>query len=866
MKIIEVLILKHWKLLAKLTVAVLLLFLIIRGGREQIRNIDFYELSVAIRSLTLFQIILLIFLGLTASASMTLYDYAIIKYFEHRIKPRMFFNIAFAANSLNNLLGMGGLAGATVRTILLRKNDLGLNVSIYYNVLLAPAMPTGLSIMGVWFLFFSGDAGHIVEKYPWLYIGIAGVILILPAFFFLDRILDRFPQKDISLTLHRSVKLKLKLVGISFFEWMAAFFVFYYIVSMFYQDIGIGAVLGVYSIAAIAGIMSFMPGGLGSFDLIALIGLQRYGMETSNALAVLVLFRVFFFLTPAFVGMAFMILNLMMDGREKLFSYSYITNFGFFNSAMKYYKTYNDFINVLLSIMVFAGGIVLLISAVKPGIAERMALIAGYIPVSLLNFSQMISIVIGFLLCVLSVEILYKVKRAYSMAVRFLAAGIIFTFLKGLDFEEGLFLLTVLILLRFSKPNFYRFSIPVRFSKVIMVSALGLVAILLYYVMSERIFIEFLSHDFSYVQDSGFYGDILFHSMITFMIFSGFLFFLYFKKPRLENDPLFEDPDLEKLTLFLKDHTGDALSHLLFLGDKKFFWAAGNRVVIPYAKFRDLIVVLGDPIGRREDLPAAIHEFQDFLDKYGYEAVFYEVSDRFLSIYHESGYYFFKLGEEAIIDLDAFSLAGASRSNLRHTFNSFCKKGYTFEILDPPFGVSFLAECREISEEWLAGRKEMGFSMGWHNETYLNRSKIAALRDPEGKLLAFVSLMPSYDGNQSMSTDLMRIRSEVPHGTMDFIFLSLINYLKENHFRYFNLGMAPLSNVGMTPYSHFRERMARFAFQYGKFFYSFEGLRKYKEKYDPVWKPRYLAYPQLISLPATILEISMLVSSKKEVK
>ena len=858
---IKLFIYKHWKLIIKLAVAGLLLFLIIRGGSDLIRDIDFYEIYGTIRSLTFLQVILLFTLGLAATASMTLYDYAVIRYFEHTIKPMLFFNIAFVANSLNNLMGMGGLAGATARTIMLRKNNLDLNVSLYYNMLLAPATPTGLSLLGFWLLVQPGAAGGVMARYPWIYIGIIGVVLILPAFFFLDRIIDRYKKKDDGINMHRSVHLKLRLVAISFAEWIAAALFFYYIVSIYAPSADFKMILGVYSLAAIAGIMSFLPGGIGSFDLIALIGLQQAGIGVSDAMAVLILFRCFFFLIPAFLGVSFLLLNLTMDRNEKMLSYASITEFGFFSNMMRYYKTYSDFINVLLSILVFSAGTVMLFSAIKPGIEGRVALISQYIPVAFLNFSQIASIVIGFLLCVLSVEILYKVKRSYTLAIWLLSAGGIFTFLKGLDFEEGLFLLVVLLLLRFSKPSFYRFSIPVRLSKVLFLSFLGFAGILLYYVVSDRITVEFIAHNLYPERLVGVYGDVLLHSVVTFVIFTLFLIVLQLKKPRIEDDPLYEAPDFERLSRFLEDQKGDALSHLLFLGDKNLFWAAEGKIVIPYAKYRDLIVVLGDPVGEQDSLSAAIQEFQNFLDKYGYEAAFYEVTDRNFKAYHENGYYFFKLGEEAIVDLEAFSLAGVSKRNQRHTINSFRKKGYSFEIIDPPFDEGFFAQCREISEEWLGGRREKGFSMGWHDEEYLQRSPIATLRDPDGELLAFVSLMPSYDGNLSMSTDLMRLRKEVPHGTMDFIFLSLIQYLQENNFKYFNLGMAPLSNVGISPYSHSKEKIARLAFTYGKFFYSFEGLRKYKEKYDPVWRPRYLAYPQLISLPATLLQISMLVSS-----
>ena len=859
----RILLVKHWKSIGKILFAGLVLFLIIKGGGDQLEKVNFLSTVELLRQLPILQALLLLLIGIGATGTMTLYDFTIIRYFKHRMKRLLFFNIAFVANALNNLLGLGGLAGATARTILLRKNNLDLKASLYYNVLLAPATPTGLSILAVILLVESKTIGSITTHYPWIYIGIIGMIVYLPIYLVSDKLVDRFKLASGTEKIHKSLSLKIRLICISFIEWFSAALVFYYITSIYVEKADFIYILSVYSIAAIAGIISFLPGGIGSFDLIAFVGLQLFHIQPTDALAILVLFRVFYYFIPALIGVFGLLLNITMDRNEKLFSYSFFTNLGVLNNIQKYYKTYSDFVNVLLSILVFSSGIVLLASAVKPGIIERVKIISEVFSNLVLLFSQSASIVIGFLLLVLSVEVLYKVKRAYNMALYLLIAGGFFTFLKGLDFEEAIFLFIVLCLIKISKPSFYRYSIPVRLSKFVMASFVGLLSIVVYFEINEMLYFDFITQHLYPENLFGNYGDVLYHSIITYSIFILFLGLLYARKDRIENDPLYAKPEFEKLTKFLSNQKGNALTHLLYLGDKNLFWACKGEVVIPYTKFQDIFVVLGDPIGNTEMLGEAIQEFQDFLDKYGYEAVFYEVSDKNLTVYHDNGYYFFKLGEEAIIDLEKFHLSGAKKSALRYTINSFTKGGFTFEIIEPPFDQKLLGEFVDISTEWLGKRSEMGFSMGWHKEDYLQLSSIAVLRDSNSKVIAFVSLMPSYDGNVSVSTDLMRIRNEVPHGTMDFLILSLCAYFKEKGYKFFNLGMAPLSNVGHSPNSHISEKMARFAFQYGKFFYSFEGLRKYKEKYDPLWKPKYLAYPQLISLPATLMKISMLVSSKK---
>lgn len=860
---LKVIFLKHWKTLLKAAVAVLLLVLVIKGSSHQLRTIDFFVVTTMLRHLGPKQIATLVVFGIVAVSSMTLYDYAIIRHFKHSIKPWLFFNIAFVANTLNNLLGMGGLSGAAARTVLLRKNNVSLNLSIYYNLLLAPATPTGLSLLGLVVLFWPGVTQRLLLSYPWLYLGVAGVVLILPLFFFSDRIIDKTAMKTEDMAIHRDVKVKLQLVLVSLIEWLAAFLFFYYVCIIYCPNIHFTAILCIYTLAAIAGIMSFLPGGLGSFDVVALLGLQLAGMDVSLAAAVLILFRVFFFIVPTLLGVLSLVANLTMDRVERLFPGAQLMKMGLINTTVRYYKTYGDFINTLVSMLVFAAGGVLLISSIRPGLSERLSALAFVLPASVSTFARLAAVIIGFMLCVLAVEVLYKVHRAHVLTFALLISGILVTLLKGLDFEEAVFLFIVLLLLRLAKPNLYRYSVPVRLSKFFLVAALGLASIFAYYAIAGKIWVAFLAHKGALHAITAIGGKIMAQAIVTFVIFGIFLVFLYVMKRPLEKDERFTPPDFDKLSEFLDTSKGTTFTHLLYLGDKNIYWAAEGQVALSYAKFHNQVVVLGDPIGNEALFSVAIQEFQAFLDKYGFEAVFYEISEKYLSTYHDNGYYFFKLGEEAVVDVSAFSMAGGDKRNMRNTYNSFSKKGFIVEILDPPYDNSFMADCREVSREWLGKRKEMGFSLGWFNESYLQRSQIAQLRAPDGQLLAFVSLMPGYNGGQTVATDLMRFRKELPHGAMDYLMLSLMLKLQEMGTLNFNMGMAPLSNVGNTPYSHSREKLARVVYHFGKFFYSFEGLRKYKEKFGPQWKPRYLAYPQLTSLPATLLEISMLVSSQK---
>ncbi|WP_322390332.1 phosphatidylglycerol lysyltransferase domain-containing protein, partial [Clostridium perfringens] len=124
--------------------------------------------------------------------------------------------------------------------------------------------------------------------------------------------------------------------------------------------------------------------------------------------------------------------------------------------------------------------------------------------------------------------------------------------------------------------------------------------------------------------------------------------------------------------------------------------------------------------------------------------MFYQVDKEMIPMLHEYGYEFMKLGQEGIVYLSNFSVSGKKTRGLRATYNKIERAGYTFEIIGPPFNKDFIAELREVSNEWLGERYEKGFSIGFFNEEYLSLDKMAVVKDENGKIKCFANLMPMY--------------------------------------------------------------------------------------------------------------------------
>jgi len=526
---------------------------------------------------------------------------------------------------------------------------------------------------------------------------------------------------------------------------------------------------------------------------------------------------------------------------------------------------YGQLIATIMAIIVITCGLLLLVSALTPSLISRSRLITNMETIVFLRFSRSISIAIGLMLLVTAKEIFLRVKRAYTVTMILLLAGGIFTFIKGFDIEEFTFIIISMGIMRLSKTNFYRKSILIKRSHIIA-AALGTLALLVVYLKLSHILFSSYIRSFHYPHLAFHNIDTFIHSgVIAYTLFLIFIVLWYLKRDRIEEDPHFENYSVEKVDQFFGKQKGHHLSHLTYLGDKQLFWAADGRVLIAYSRYSDKAVVLGDPMGEESLISDGIQEFQRFIDIYGYRAAFYEVDEEKLSMYHDNGYYFFKLGEEAVVNLQEFDMVGSSRRSFRNIVKRFEKDGYNFEILSPPFSDALLDELESISSEWLGKRKEMGFSIGWFQRDYLQKAPIAIVRNQsDNEIIAFVSLMFQGQDKEHIGIDLMRFKSKVPNSTMEFIFVQLLIHYKEEGYHYFSFGVAPLAKVGSAPRSHRAEKVAHFIYEHGKLIYSFEGLRKFKDKFDPDWEPRYLAYPQLVSLPALLIEISMLVNLRKK--
>lgn len=792
-------------------------------------------------------LLVIIFIVLTASP-MFLYDLIIVKKLGLQFPTKTFIKQAIIINSFSNLLGFGGLIGAALRVYFYKTKEVNRNSILRLVGHITLYFLTGISILSIIMLICFFHNPLLTEK-KWLYFAIIGVALYLPVLLFIS-LQEKRKEHEAFLDLSS----KLFLVLSSFIEWFATFFGIWTLSQILQMSINFGELFTIYVIAACAGIISMIPGGLGSFDLVFIWGAQYFGFQDEKVVVLLILYRLGYYILPFLTGTVLFIKG-YWDRWNK--DWDNLPN------AMIGYISH-----FLLTVFVFISGFILLLSAALPGILERFKIAEKFFSLPIISASHQLSVATGFILLGLSRGIQYKVKPIYYSTLIVLSFAAFFSLIKGLDYEEAIFMIIVIFLLLSSKKRFYRESYVFTWGGIFFDICVILFFTFLYLAIG---YTNLPVHKFHIparltpymITD---YAD-LFHSAIIGLLIATMIFIVGYYLSRSKKFPFMTSINHEaEITEHIQKFEGNVLTHLIFLHDKYIFWNSKRNVLFQYQTFADKMVVLGDPIGEKSEFPNAIEELLRTADIYGYTPVFYEISNEQLTSLHDLGYDFFKLGEEAFVDLHHFSLNGKRMKGLRATKNKFERENYVFEILQPPHSTELLNTLRDISNEWLNGRTEKGFSLGFFDKDYLNRTELGVLKDPSSTIIGFTNIMPVYDQDRTISIDLMRYKQDAPSGTMDFIFLSLFHWAKEQGYKQFNLGMAPLSNVGHSRYSFFSEKIAAQIFLHGHVFYHFQGLRQFKEKYEVTWKPKYLAFRKRSLLPITVAQVTLLIGKARGAK
>ena len=195
---------------------------------------------------------------------------------------------------------------------------------------------------------------------------------------------------------------------------------------------------------------------------------------------------------------------------------------------------------------------------------------------------------------------------------------------------------------------------------------------------------------------------------------------------------------------------------------------------------------------------------------------------------------------------------------MRRNWRKAGESGAQFEVIDVAETGRHIDELKAISDYWLAHHAggEKGFSMGRFDAAYIAEFPCALVR-VEGQIVAFATLWTTAD-RSSFSMDLMRYGAAAPKNIMDFLFVELLQWGGQQGYEAFEFGMAPLAGLEGRPLAPLMTRVGRLLFERGEDLYNFQGVRRYKDKYDPMWSPRYIAAANKLAISIALADVSLL--------
>jgi phosphatidylglycerol lysyltransferase len=545
-----------------------------------------------------------------------------------------------------------------------------------------------------------------------------------------------------------------------------------------------------------------------------------------------------------------------------------------FPDAESVRKTHAPVVSIL-AFLTLGSGIVTLYSLLHPQLPGRVRFLRVVFPFAFLSLSRFVTLVAGFGLAVSSINIYKRKTRAYANVMVLAAASVIFNFIRGAGYPEAIVSLALIGLLYASRDQFIVGSNRPNWRSAM--AGIGLVAALAvcygtlgFWLLDASAFgLNFSlgdalrrtcallllrgdpqlaprTHHAAWFLDSLSMMSVL---SVAYAVWSLFRPVAY----RLGTHP----DERRRAENILSTHGRSSLDYFKLQADKSLFFSSTAESVLAYRVGGAFAVVLGDPVGPDREIGSIVTDFAAFCTRNDWGLALYQTLPDFLDVYRRLGFKSLKLGDDAVVDLKAFSTHGRAAKELRNTVNRLERLGIRVHAEHPPLGRELLAELNAVAEDWqhIPGRRERQFALGQFDVDYVQSTPVITAADSSGRILAFVNVVPSYPGDDA-TIDLMRRRRDAPNGVMDFVLVRLIEWTREQGFARLSLGMAPMAGFSEAEDATREERAIHRFVQSLTFLFSFKGLRAYKAKFATVWEPRYVLYRTELDLPRLVLALA----------
>ena len=702
----------------------------------------------------------------------------------------------------------------------------------------------GLNVVGGWALAGGEIAGIDAYVPPvlarltgWLFLATA---LAYPLFVLLRR-------RPISIAGVRIELPSMRLVGsqfvLSMLDWVLAAAVLYVLIPAPRPEFLY--FIGAFLAAQLVALISHVPGGLGVFESLMILLL---GLPASRVLPALALFRLIYYLVPLSAAMLVLIADEVSQRRHQVVQWG--NAFGTLTASVA---------PKLLALFVMLGGGVLLASAATPADGPRLALALAIVPLPLVELAHFVAALSGAMLLIAAWGLSRRLAAGYRLALAGLAIGIMLSLVKGLDYETAFVLGALLLALLLSRAEFGRrarmLDLPLSLSwltgtTVIVASAVGLGLFAFRHLD--------YSHGLWWWVDR--YGDMsrfLRASAGVVLTLAALGTIRLFRRPRPAMVAPSEAEIAEAERLARASSTpGGAL---VVLGDHALLWNAGRDACLMYGVHGHTWVAIGEPIGSSTEAEGLVARFLERCDDYEGLPVIFGASRDWLHVFTDYGLTYVTLGEDARVFVPHFSLEGSGQRARRMTLSQVQRLGVEMRVDVPPNVAPLVPAAADVSSAWLAerGGVEPRFAVARFDERYVaDRFLLSATR--RGVMEAFATLT-SLPGRQTLAVTLIRYRPGTPRGLVESMIAWLLGWARQHGYTWCDLGPAAPTRIERPELFPFWRGLLQTAPMLADGRATMRTLREERQKFDPVWEPRYLVYPGGAALGALLADVQALI-------
>jgi lysyl-tRNA synthetase, class II len=507
-------------------------------------------------------------------------------------------------------------------------------------------------------------------------------------------------------------------------------------------------------------------------------------------------------------------------------------------------------------------GLVNLASALTPNISWRGHLLLAWEPMEAIPIFHALTVPAGVALCVAAVYLGRRRRRAWSSALALLLVLSVFNLLKGLDFEEAVVLAFVAGLLAGQGSRFTARAGP-RESRAAAVMGLAVIGITGAYGT-----LGLLANGRDVAEDLGVarvVGEVsrmavglgssltltgrfgrFFPTSVAAVFWLGVLVVA----ARALAPALVRwraDPGLRAAVA----GSDDSLAYFALRDDRATVRAA--HTLVSYRPVGTVALAVGDPLGPHEEWPEAVRTFLAEAAAQGRVAAVLGCAEQAAKVWAAAGLTTLYLGDEAVLDLDRFSLEGRAVRIARQSWNRARRAGFTALAchsgdLDP----GSVSTLRELSRRWRGETAERGFSMalGRLFDPRDSGAMVVVASNAAGRPLGFLHLVPW--GVDGASLNVMRRDRDSPGYLNDFLVVEAAYRLPALGVRRLSLNFSflrALLAAGAEPDVPLGLRAARWLLHRLSGPFQIETLYRFNKKFAPAWQPRYLAVEVPEELP-----------------